>query len=96
MATTAVYAWKPLGANQHGASALSAEPAKTTKELATAAGVGVHSIEQAKTVQTKAASEVVDTVKRREIGLPRWYVYRAASCCIPRHPTLSLAQGMPF
>ena len=68
MATTAVYEWKPHGDQR---SALNADRAKSTKELAEAAGVGVRSIEQAKAVQTKAAPEVVEAVKRGEIGLPK-------------------------
>lgn len=68
MATAAVYEWRPNGGNH---SALSAECVKSTKELAEVAGVGVRSIEQAKTVQTKAAPEVVEAVKRGEIGLPK-------------------------
>lgn len=68
MATTSVYAWRPHGDQR---SALSADRAKSTKELAQVAGVGVRSIEQAKTVQTKAAPEVVEAVKKGEIGLPK-------------------------
>lgn len=72
MATTAVYAWKPMGSNQHKAgSALSAEAPKSSKELAKAAGVGVRSIEQAKAVQAKAAPEVVTAVQKGQIGLPK-------------------------
>ena len=72
MATTAVYAWKPIGSNQHKAgSALSAEAPKSSKELAKAAGVGVRSIEQAKAVQAKAAPEVVTAVQKGQIGLPK-------------------------
>ena len=71
LATTAVYAWKPLGANQHAGSALSAEAPKSNKELAAIAGVGVRTIEQAKAVQTKAAPEVVEAVKTNTIGLPK-------------------------
>ncbi|MFG5778013.1 hypothetical protein ACFIQF_13140 [Comamonas sp. J-3] len=72
MATTAVYQWMPVGKPAEVNSALSAElPAKTTKELAAVAGVGVRSIEQAKTVQTKAAPEVVEAVKSGAIGLPK-------------------------
>jgi len=68
LATTAVYAWKPVGANQHGGSAGPADPPKTTKELAAIAGVGVRSIEQAKAIQTKAVPEVLEAVKRGDIG----------------------------
>lgn len=71
MATTAVYAWKPVGTNQHAGSALSAEAPKSNKELAAIAGVGVRTIEQAKAVQTKAAPEVVEAVKTNTIGLPK-------------------------
>jgi len=71
MATTAVYDWKPVGANQHAGSALSAEAPKTDREMADVAGVGVRTIAQAKAVQTKAAPEVVEAVKRGEIGLPK-------------------------
>lgn len=66
-----LHQWKPVGANQHTGSALSAEAPKSTKELAQAAGVGVRSIEQAKTVQAKAAPEVVEAVKAGKIGLPK-------------------------
>lgn len=55
MAVTAVYAWSPLGANQHGASALSADPPKTTAELSEISGVGTRTIGQAKTVTWAAA-----------------------------------------
>ena len=68
MATTAVYDWKPRGDQR---SAPGADRAKSTKELAEVAGVGVRSIEQAKAVQTKAAPEVVDAVKRGDIGLKK-------------------------
>lgn len=68
LATAAVYQWRPHGDQR---SALSADRAKTTTELAHVAGVGVRTIEQAKAVQTKAAPEVVEAVKRGEIGLPK-------------------------
>lgn len=68
MATTEVYAWKPVGANQHGGSAVPAEAPKTTKELAALAGVGVRSIEQAKAVHSKAVPEVIAAAKQGVIG----------------------------
>ena len=71
IATTAVFAWRPLGSNQYAGSALSAEAPKSTKQLAEVAGVAVRSIEQAKVVQSKAAPEVVEAVRRGEIGLPK-------------------------
>ena len=83
MATTAVYEWRPNG-DQRSAlsaergddatdqrSALSAQLPKSSKEMADSAGVGVRSIEQAKAVNTNAAPEVVDAVKRGDIGLPK-------------------------
>lgn len=75
MAATAVHAWRPVGKpliNQGlSNSAGPAELAKTTKEIAKSAGVGVRSIEQAKAVQTKATAEVQEAVKRGEIGLEK-------------------------
>lgn len=71
MATTSVYAWKPVGNPALSNSALSAELGKTTKELAEAAGVGIRSIEQAKAVQTKGTPEVQAAVKSGAIGLPK-------------------------
>ena len=70
MATTSVYAWRPVGNPALSNSAPGAE-LKTTKELAVSAGVSERTIEQAKAVQTKAAPEVVEAVKSGEIGLPK-------------------------
>lgn len=71
MATTAVFAWKPVGANQHQLRVGTECPPKSNAELADAAGVSEKTIKQAKAVQTKAAPEVVEAVKRGEIGLPK-------------------------
>ena len=71
MATTAVYAWKPVGSNQHANRVGTECPPKSNAELADAAGVSEKTIKQAKAVQTKAAPEVVEAVKRGEIGLPK-------------------------
>jgi ParB-like chromosome segregation protein Spo0J len=68
IATTTVYEWRPHGDQR---SALSADRAKTTVELATISGVSPRTIEQAKTVQTKAMPEVAEAVKRGEIGLKK-------------------------
>ena len=70
MATTSVYAWRPVGNPALSNSAPGAE-LKTTKELAVSAGVSERTIEQAKAVQTKAAPEVVEAVKAGEIGLKK-------------------------
>ena len=71
MATTAVYAWKPVGSNQHANRVGTECPPKSNAELADAAGVSEKTIKQAKAGQTKAAPEVVEAVKRGEIGLPK-------------------------
>lgn len=71
MATTAVYAWKPVGSNQHANRVGTECPPKSNAELADAAGVSEKTIKQAKAVQTKAAPEVLEAVKRGEIGLPK-------------------------
>ena len=68
IATTAVYEWRPHGDQR---SALSADRPKTTAELATMSGVSPRTIEQAKTVQTKAVPEVAEAVKRGELGLKK-------------------------
>ncbi|MFA9288059.1 hypothetical protein ACCQ08_25000 [Comamonas sp. SY3] len=69
MATTAVYDWKP--AHREKAHIECELPAKTNAELAAIAGVHANTITQAKAVQTKAAPEVVEAVKRGDIGLPK-------------------------
>ncbi len=71
MATTAVYAWKPVGNPTFSQSGTECPIAKSNAQLAEAAGVSEKTIKQAKAVQTKAAPEVVEAVKRGEIGLPK-------------------------
>lgn len=68
-AVTAVYAWAP--AHREKKVALSTTLSKTSSELAAIAGVSAKTIQQAKGVQTHAAPEVVEAVKRGEIGLPK-------------------------
>lgn len=69
MATTAVYAWHPA---HRPKKELHTECAvKTTGEMAGIAGVHRNTIVQAQAVQSKAAPEVVEAVKRGEIGLPK-------------------------
>ena len=81
MATTSVYAWHPAHrvSKEGGTECRVLEDAdieqqphhKTTAELAEISGVGERSIRQAKAVQTNAAPEVQDAVKRGDIGLPK-------------------------
>jgi len=71
LAVAAVYQWKPRGANQHGASAPGADPAKTTAQMAEIAGVGTRTMEQAKTVQAKATPKVKEAVKAGEISVKK-------------------------
>lgn len=75
-ATVAVYAWYPANgdAQKTGGGALSSPPTlpvKSNAELASIAGVSVRSIQQAKSVHTNAAPEVIAAVKSGEIGLPK-------------------------
>jgi len=55
MAITAIYAWRPHGDQR---SAVTADRVKTTKELATIAGVGTRTIEQAKAVQASGVPPI--------------------------------------
>lgn len=71
LATTAVYAWKPVGNPEFAQSHTECAIAKSNEELAAIAGVHKNTITQAKAVQTKAAPEVLEAVKRGEIGLPK-------------------------
>ncbi|UIS65450.1 plasmid replication/partition related protein [Acidovorax phage AP1] len=71
LATTAVFAWKPVGNPAFSQSGTECPIAKSNAQLAEAAGVSEKTIKQAKAVQTKAAPEVVEAVKRGEIGLPK-------------------------
>jgi len=68
LATTAVYDWRPHGDQR---STLNVDRAKTTAELAQIAGVHPNTITQAKAVQKRAASEVIEAVKRGDVGLPK-------------------------
>lgn len=71
MATTAVYQWRPAGNPSFVQSGTECPVAKTNAELAEIAGVSEKTIKQAKAVQTHAAPEVQDAVKRGDIGLPK-------------------------
>jgi uncharacterized protein YdaT len=68
LATTAVYDWRPHGDQR---STLNVDRAKTTAELAQIAGVHPNTITQAKAVQKRAAPEVIEAVKRGDVGLPK-------------------------
>lgn len=68
LAVTAVYAWRPAGNPALCQSGSACPVGKTNAELAQIAGVSERTIKQAKAIQTKAAPEVVEAVKRGEIG----------------------------
>lgn len=68
LATTAVYDWRPHGDQR---STLNVDRARTTAELAQIAGVHPNTITQAKAVQKRAAPEVIEAVKRGDVGLPK-------------------------
>lgn len=68
LAVTAVYAWRPAGNPALSQSGSACPVGKTNAELAQIAGVSERTIKQAKAIQTKAAPEVVEAVKRGEIG----------------------------
>ena len=61
--------WKPSHRPEKGE--LSSPLQVSNQEMADAVGVTKRTIQQAKAVQTKAAPEVVEAVKRGEIGLPK-------------------------
>ncbi|CDS51105.1 hypothetical protein [Polaromonas sp. CG9_12] len=71
MATTDVYKWKSVGNPAFAQSGTECPIAKTNSELAEISGVGERTIKQAKSLQTYAAPEVVEAVKRGEVGLPK-------------------------
>ena len=67
MATTAVYQWKSEGRPKlHTECAV-----KSSSEMAGIAGVHRNTIVQAQSVQAHAAPEVIEAVKRGEVGLPK-------------------------
>lgn len=70
LATTSVYAWAQAG-NPSLSQPRTECTVKTNDELAEIAGVAKRSIQQAKAIQTNAAPELVEAVKRGEVGLPK-------------------------
>lgn len=71
MATTSVYAWRPVGNPAFTQSHTECVIAKTNAELAEISGVHKNTITQAKAVQTRATPEVQEAVRRGEVGLPK-------------------------
>jgi hypothetical protein len=85
MATTAVYAWRPVGnpafsqlhtecaiAGESGTGrTLNVQAQKSTAQMAEIAGVHRNTIVQAQTVTAQAAPAVVAAVKSGELGLPK-------------------------
>ena len=69
LAAAAVYRWHPTGVKKDKVRTQCGPTPKTTAEIATAAGVSQRTVEQAKAVTKNAAPEVVEAVKRGEIGL---------------------------
>ena len=63
-AITAIYSWKPIGANQHKTGREpGSPPQKSNAELAALAGVSDKTIKQAKFVQANATPEVKNAVR---------------------------------
>lgn len=71
LATTTVYAWKPVGNPLFVQSDTEYPIGKTNAELAVLAGVSEPTIKQAKAVQINAVPEVQQAVKNGEMGLPK-------------------------
>jgi ParB-like chromosome segregation protein Spo0J len=67
-ATAAVYEWRPHGDQR---SAAAADRPMTTKQLATIAGVGTRTMENAKAVISKAAPQVQEAVKQGDLSVER-------------------------
>ena len=61
--------WRPAG--QQNKAELNSALARTSKEMGDAVGVTERTIRQAKVVHAGAAPEVVEAVKRGDIGLPK-------------------------
>ena len=64
---SSVYQWKPQGGNQTALSAV----CSTSKEVAEKTGASVRTVEQYRQVERKASPEVIEAVKRGEVGLPK-------------------------
>jgi len=88
-AVTAVYQWHP--SHRLVKSAPGADLIKTSKELAAIAGVGVRTIEQAKSVQSSAVQTVKDAVKSGAISVKS----AAAVAKLPVDEQKAIAAGGP-
>lgn len=66
---SAVYQWQAVGRPEN--SALSAELKVTSQDMAQKTGASVRTVEQFRQVERKASPEVVEAVKRGDIGLPK-------------------------
>lgn len=80
MATTAVYAWAPVGNPAFSQSGTECPIGKTNQELAHAAGVSEKTIKQAKAVQTRAAPEAVETLLK-DGEWAKWSDRQIAKAC---------------
>ena len=73
VAITAIYSWMPATTSNKNVTqiggAAAAPPPKTNTELAEMAGTSVRTIQQAKTVHTKAVETVKDAVKSGAVSL---------------------------
>ena len=68
MAAAAVYRWVPQGGDRVGANRTECG-LKTASQIAEISGVSKRTVEQAKAVTQNASPEVVEAVKRGDIGL---------------------------
>lgn len=92
LATASVYEWMPEGNPQFSQLDTQYPVVKTTAELAQIAGVHSHTIKQAKAVQKNAAPEVIEAVKRGDMGL----VKAAAIAKLPKEQqAAAINQPMP-
>lgn len=68
-AAVSVYAWLPIGSNQHGGSAPGAHPQKSTAEVAKITGLSERIITYAKSVKAADKPDVADKVKAGRLSL---------------------------
>jgi len=88
LAITAIYMWKPVGANQHqGGWEPGSHPQKSNSELASIAGVSDKTIKQAKAVQANATPEVKAAVKAGTMS-----VKKAAETTKPPKPAPAVTE----
>lgn len=68
-AASAVYQWRDVG--RPGNTALSAELKVSSKDVADKTGASVRSVEQYRAVEKSGSPEVLQAIKRGELGLPK-------------------------